>query len=55
LQVSVVLNKEEYEADEKAELAIISPIFPSEALLYVSVEGVVHWERFHMDTGTTTR
>lgn len=47
-KVNVVLDKKEYQPGELAEVLVVAPFAPAEAILTVRRQGIVHVERFAM-------
>ena len=47
-QVNLVLDKKEYQPGELAEVLVVAPFAPAEALLTLRRQGIVHVERFSM-------
>jgi hypothetical protein len=52
-KVTIVPDKKEYKPGDLAEILVVAPFAPSEGLLTVNRQGVVHVERFRM-TGAST-
>jgi alpha-2-macroglobulin len=53
-QARVVSDKAEHAPGETASVLVVSPFAPAEGVLTLERQGVVHLERFHMDTTTHT-
>lgn len=51
-KVSVVPDKKEYKPGDLAEVLVLAPFAPAEALLTVRRQGIVHVERFKMTTSS---
>ncbi|MBX3259190.1 MAG: hypothetical protein KF782_05820 [Labilithrix sp.] len=51
-QVNLVLDKKEYQPGELAEVLVVAPFAPAEALLTLRRQGIVHVERFSMTAGS---
>jgi alpha-2-macroglobulin len=52
--VTLVPDRQSYAGGDTAEVLVVSPIVPAEALLSVSRSGVVRRERFHLSSSTAT-
>ncbi len=49
-KVNLVLDKKEYRPGDLAEILVVAPFAPSEGLMTVQRQGIVHVERFSMKT-----
>jgi alpha-2-macroglobulin len=53
-KVNVVLDKKEYQPGELAEVLVVAPFAPAEAVLTLRRQGIVHVERFSMKSTSQT-